>query len=106
MMRARLLELAARRARLAERARTERGQLAALVARGDALSAWLETGRRVLDEARRSPLLVLAAVAVLAALRPRRVLRLLAGGWTLWRLYRSAQRWWQRLAPPASREGA
>jgi YqjK-like protein len=111
MMRGRLLLLAERRAGLAARASAERESLAAFMARTDkpvriAASA-LAAGRRLLDEARRQPLLVAAGVALLIALRPRRALGWALKGWTLWRTVRSAQRWWQlvsgTIGAPANR---
>ncbi len=100
-MRARLLALAERRARLAERAQSERATLSDLItpldgAAATAASLW-RGGKRALDEARRHPLLVAAGVALLVALRPRRALSWLARGWSLWRLYRGARGWWRRL---------
>jgi hypothetical protein len=100
-MRARLLGLHQRRAQLVAHAQTEREQLAAQLARADAALAWLERGRSVLAEVRRRPLLLAAAVLLVMAWRPRRVLKLLASSWSLWQLYRRAQRWWERIAPPA-----
>jgi len=35
-------------------------------------------------------------------MRPRRTLKLLVSGWSLWRLYRRARRWWDRLASVAA----
>jgi len=35
-------------------------------------------------------------VALLVALRPRRALGWLMKGWSAWRLYRGAQRWWRQ----------
>ena len=98
----RLIELRERRAHLVERAQGERERLAALLSRADPVLSWLEVGRRVLDEARRRPLIVLAGVALLVALRPRRALKLLASGWSLWRIYRRARRWWALAAPIAA----
>ena len=102
MVRRRLLQLAERRARLAERARAERESLAALVARSDeasrVVSRVLGTGERLLQELRRQPLLVIAGAALLVVLKPRLALRWLGRGWGLWRLYRGLRRWWQRLA--------
>jgi len=97
MMRARLIGLAERRAQLQLRAQSERERVAALVTRGDAALAWVDKGRRMLQELGRRPLIIVAAVALLVALRPRRALKWLASGWSLWRLYRHASRWWQRL---------
>lgn len=111
MMRGRLLLLAERRARLAARAGAERESLAAFMAGTDkpariAASA-LAAGRRLLDEARRQPLLVAAGLTLLIALRPRRALGWALKGWTFWRTLRSVQRWWQlvsaTIGAPASR---
>lgn len=103
-MRERLLNLAETRARLSARAQAERDQLVALLAPVDAAAAVaasvFQVGRRVVDEARRYPLLVVAGVALLVALRPRRALAWLARGWSLWRLYRGASGLWQRFAQP------
>ena len=108
-MRQQLLALAERRARLAARAQAERETLVALLAPADAAAAFavslIRTARGVLEQAGRHPLTVVAGVALLAALRPRRALTWLARGWSLWRLYRGAHGWWLRLtaiagAPP------
>ncbi len=111
MMRGRLLLLAERRAGLAARASAERESLAAFMARTDGpvrmANSALAAGRRLLDEARRQPLLVAAGAVLLIALRPRRALGWALKGWTLWRTIRSAQRWWQlvsnTIGTPASR---
>ena len=110
MMRARLLSLAERRARLATLASAERESLAALVARSDGavrkVSGGLAALRRLLDKLRDQPLLVAAGVAVLVALKPRRALGWALKGWSLWRSYRGVQRWWQRFtAVPAAPSG-
>jgi hypothetical protein len=102
-MRERLLALREARARLVERARSERESLASAVARADAVSEWWVLAKRVVDEASRHPIWIVAAVAALVALRPRRVARLLMGGWSLWRIYRRARRYWDRLVAPAPR---
>lgn len=101
MMRERLLALAVRRAALVEQARTGREALAALVERGEAATSWIAGARRLLEEAARRPLLVVAAATLLLALRPRRALAWIAGGWSLLRMYRRARRWWARLSPLA-----
>jgi len=115
-VRARLLALAERRARLSAQAAAERDLLAALAARGDAagrrIDGVLAFAGRVLGELRERPMLVTAGVAVLVALRPRLALgwavRWGMKGWSLWRGYRAVQRLWQRLsaaptAPAAAR---
>jgi hypothetical protein len=102
MMRARLLLLAERRARLAARASAERESLAAYMARTDGpvrvATRALAAGARLLEEMRRQPLLVAAGAALLIALRPRRALGWALKGWTVWRTVRSAQRWLQLLS--------
>lgn len=100
-MRERLLALAERRARLVARAQAERATIAALLVPMDAATSLFQTARRVMDQARRHPLVVVAGVALLVALRPRRALTWLARGWSLWRLYRGAHGWWLRFDAPA-----
>ena len=94
--RAKLLELAERRSRLVERARTQREQLAAALERGDQAAAVLQRVRALVEELRRRPWIVAGGVALLVALRPRRALGWLMKGWSAWRLYRGAQRWWRQ----------
>lgn len=105
MMRERLIRLAERRARLAERAQAERESLAALIERADDAASWLGIARNLLQELGRRPLIVVAGAAFLIALRPRRALGWLAKGWSLWRLYRGARRWWLRLAAAGAPAG-
>ena len=110
-MRARLLVLAERRARLTVLASAERESVAALLARGDGAvrmaAGALAAGRRLLGHLRDRPLLVVAGAALLIALRPRRALGWALRGWSLWRTYRGLQRWWQlasaAIGTPASR---
>jgi len=105
-MRERLLSLAERRARLAVHAQAERERLVGLLAPVDAAAtvavSLFQAGRRAIEEARQHPLLLIAGVALLVALRPRRALSWLARGWSLWRLYRGASGWWHRFAAVAS----
>jgi len=104
-MRERLLALAERRARLMARAQQERTAINALLAPADGTASLavslFRTARGALQKAREYPLLVVAGVALLAALRPRRAIRWLARGWSLWRLYRGAYGWWRRFAETA-----
>ena len=102
-MRERLIELRERRARLQQQAGAERDALAEFVARADVAMRWIETGRSLVNAAVRRPLWIVAGVALLVALRPRRTFKLLAGGWSLFRLYRSARLWWLRLDPTLDR---
>jgi len=114
-MRARLIVLAERRARLRARAQSEREMVAAVLTPTDgaalaAVSAYRAV-QRALEEARRHPLFMAVGVALLVALRPRRALSWLARGWSLWRLYRGAGGWWLRFselagAPADTRKSA
>ena len=106
-MRERLLALAEKRAQLVARAQSERVTLSALLVPADRAASLVASavnlGRGLAAQAARYPLLVIAGVVLLAALRPRRAVRWLARGWSLWRLYRGAYGWWQRFnAAPAS----
>jgi hypothetical protein len=96
--RARLLRLAEKRVRLSENARAERERLGSIIERSDALAPVLQGARRIADELRRQPWIVAAGVALLFALRPKRAFGWLAKGWSAWRLYRGALRWWQQIA--------
>jgi YqjK-like protein len=101
-MRERLLFLAERRARLMARAQTERETIAALLKPADgvalaAISAF-RAAQRALQASRRHPLIMVAGVALLVALRPRLAVTWIARGWSLWRLYRGAQGWWLRFS--------
>jgi hypothetical protein len=98
-MRARLIELHRRRALLVAKAAAEREQLAGYLTRADAALAWLGRIRSTFSRVGEHPLLLAAAAVLVVAWRPRRVLKLLAGGWSLWRLYRRALRLWTRFAP-------
>jgi hypothetical protein len=101
-MRERLLALAERRARLVASAQVERETMAALLGPVDGAASLaaslIRTARRALDKAGEHPLIVVAGVALLVALRPRRTFTWLARGWSLWRLYRGAYGWWLRFA--------
>jgi len=98
----RLIVLRERRAQLVERARVQREHLGGLVSRAERALSWIEAGRRALDEARRRPLVVLAGVALLVAIRPRRAFKLLATGWSLWQLYQRLRHDWRLVAPLAA----
>ena len=102
MTRGRLLALAERRALLVARSLAERERLEAYVARTDGVSSVFEAGHRMLQELGRQPLIVIGGAALLIALRPRRALKWLMQGWSLWRMYRGAQRWWQGFAAGAA----
>ena len=109
MMRERLLALAEQRARLVARAQSERATLDALLAPADAAAALaasvVRVARGLLDQAARYPLGVVAGMALLVALRPKRAITWLSRGWSLWRLYRGARGWWLRFAEPGTDAG-
>jgi hypothetical protein len=99
--RERLILLAERRALLCQRAQAERESLAAVLGRTDEAAVLLLRLRGIIDELRKQPWLVAGGVALLVALRPRRALGWLMKGWSAWRMYRGAQRWWQQFAARA-----
>lgn len=102
MSRARIVALAERRARLVERAGHDRAALAALLARTDApvqaAAQAVAQGRRLFGELRKHPAIVAAGVALLVALRPRRAFGWILKGWSAWRVYSGARRWWRQQA--------
>jgi len=102
MMRERLLGLAEHRARLVTRAQSERATLSAMLVPADAAASLaasvLRVARDLVEIAGRHPLVVVAGVALLVALRPKRAITWLARGWSLWRLYHGARGWWLRFA--------
>ena len=100
--RERLIQLAERRTRLQQKAASERESLAALIERSDEAGILFQRARSLIEELRRQPWLVAGGAALLIALRPRRALRWLMKGWSAWRLYRGAQRWWGRIAREAN----
>jgi hypothetical protein len=108
-MREQLLALAERRAQLVARAGSERAAIDALLAPADAaatLAASLVRAARSAQEmAQRHPLSVVAGVALLVALRPRRAAVWLSRGWSLWRLYRGARGWWLRFETSGAASG-
>jgi hypothetical protein len=96
LARERLIRLAERRARLQAQARAEREALAAVLERGDEVASLLQRVRGIVEELRRRPWIVAGVVGVLVALRPRHALGWLMKGWSAWRLYREARRWWRQ----------
>jgi hypothetical protein len=104
MMREHLLQLAEHRTRLVARAQAERASLNALLAPADAAGALaasvLRVARDVVEIAGRHPLSVVAGMALLVALRPKRAVIWLSRGWSAWRLYRGARGWWLRFSAP------
>jgi len=104
MIRARLLLLAERRARLSARAGAERESIAGFVAQSDGAfrmaAGVLAAIRGLLGELRERPLFTGIGIALLIALRPRRAFGWALKGWSLWRAVRGVQRWWRLDAAP------
>lgn len=98
-MRERLIALRVRREQLIARAAAERGALAEVLARTDPVSGWVGLGAAALAALVRRPLWIAAAAGALIALRPKRALKWLASGWSLWQIYRQASESWRRLSP-------
>lgn len=98
-MRERLIVLRERRTRLLERASAERERLARVVQATGIAEPWLEAGERLVAQARRHPGWVLAAVAVVVALKPRRAIAYAVKGWSLYQLYRRGRALWERVGP-------
>ena len=101
-MRERLIVLREQRHRLVERAAGEREKLGAFVDRSGSMERWMHLGNRFAAEVRRHPGWVLAAVAVLAALRPKRALSWAIKGWSLYQLYRRGSSLWAQVSPTVS----
>lgn len=109
-MRERLLALAERRARLVVHAQAERATINRLLAPAEAAASLgmslYRFANTVVNQARQYPLGVIAGVALLVALRPKRAIMWLSRGWSLWRLYRGARGWWLRFEASSTTAGA
>ncbi len=90
-MNARHIELLRRRERLLMRAEMQRNELAGLVQTWQTPIRVVDGGLEVVRTLRAHPLLWVAPVALLVALRPRRALRWSGKAWTVWRLWRRWQ---------------
>ena len=104
MTRERLIALRERRAELIASAGSEREAIAGLLARTDVVSLWFEAGIAAGAELRRHPVWIAGGVGLLLVLRPKRVLKWLASGWSVWRVYRGARAWLLRAVPTAARQ--
>lgn len=102
MTRGRLIALGQHRARLVGQARAEREHLGLQVTRIESALSWLDVARKGAHEARRHPLIVALAIAVVVAVRPRNALNLAISGLSLWRLYKRARRLWTLASALAS----
>ena len=96
--RARLIQLAERRARLQQLASSEREVLASMLVHSDEASLLVQRVFRILNELRKRPWIVAGGAALMFAYSPRRALGWLMKGWSAWRMFRGAQRWWRQFA--------
>ena len=103
MMRERLLSLRERRAVLIGRIETQRGQVFRLVDKADRVTAWVDRARAIGRRVRAHPLWVAGGVALLVALRPRQVGKLLVPGLSLWRGWRTVRAMIDRFVPAQPR---
>ena len=88
MIRARIIAARELQARLAARAQGERERIGHSLDRADAALSWVDRVRGAIVELRRRPLLIAGVALGIFALRPRRVIKLLASSLWLWRLSR------------------
>ena len=108
MIRERMLVLRERRATLVAQGDSQRAELFALVERVDRATAWIGRAKAIALKARSHPLSLAAGVALVVALRPRRMLKLFATGFSLWRGWRNVRSMLDRYVPsrPAARRAS
>ena len=108
MIRERLIALRERRATLVARSEHQRESVAMLVGRAETAFAWFDRALAFGRKLRANPLWLVAGVGLLFALRPRKVLRLVGTGMTLWRGWRSLRAAFERYMPrqPPTRPAA
>jgi hypothetical protein len=99
VIREKLIALRERRAVLVSRADHQRADVLELVGRADTAMAWFERARGFGRKLRANPLWVVAGVALLVILRPRKALGLAATGLTLWRNWRILRATYERFVP-------
>lgn len=105
MIREQLLALREQRASLISRAEHQREAMYSLLIRAEGATAWVDRARELLARARAHPVWIAAGVALFVALRPRKSLKLLATGISLWRGWRALRTSLERMAPsPARRD--
>ena len=108
MIREKLIALRERRALLVARAEHQRESVVAFVDRAEAATAWFDRAQSLLHRAREHPVWVAAGVALLVATRPRKALKWLVTGFSVWRSWRSFRAALDRIAPahPSARPAA
>lgn len=99
MIREKLIALRERRALLVSRAEQQREGVVAIVERAEVAMHWFDRARAFGQKLRANPLWVVAGAAVLVALRPRKVFKVLATGFSLWRGWRSVRASIERYVP-------
>jgi hypothetical protein len=108
VIRERLIALRERRAALVARAEHQRETVTELVGRAETVFSWVERACSLGRTLRAHPAWVAAGVALLVALRPRKMFKLFGTGMTLWRGWRSLRAAYERYVPrqPAVRPAA
>jgi hypothetical protein len=99
VIREKLIALRERRALLVLHAEHQREGVIAIVERAEVAMAWFDRARAFGQKLRANPLWVVAGVAVLVALRPRRMFKLFATGYSLWRGWRNVRAAYERYVP-------
>ena len=99
MIRERLLALREKRALLVSRADEQRNQVLVIAGRLERAASWYDRARAIGRRLRANPLLVLAGVALLVAVRPRKAVKLFTTAYSLWRGWRSLKALLERYAP-------
>lgn len=87
----RLVELIRRRERLLMRADAQRAALTEVALRWSTPFSLFDRGMAAVRGIKSHPVLVLAAVAGLALLRPRSAMKWAGRSWVLWRFWRSSR---------------
>jgi len=99
VIRERLLVLRERRATLVAQSDSQRTEVFALVERLDRATAWIGRAKAMALKLRTHPVWLAAGVALLVAVRPRRMLKLAATGFSLWRAWRNVSAMIDRYVP-------
>jgi hypothetical protein len=105
MIRERLLALRERRALLVIDADAQRTSVAAVARKLEKAAGWYDRAKDIALKMRAHPVWVAAGVALFVAARPRKALKLVATGFSLWRGWRRLSATLDRFAPvrPAAR---
>ncbi len=99
MIREKLIALRERRALLVSRAEQQREGVIAIVERAEVAMAWFDRARAFGRKLRANPLWIVAGVAVLVALQPRKMLKLFATAYSLWRGLGKVRAAYERYVP-------